>query len=92
MRVPPTSNHRHPLVAGHAGRVNRIDNRRIAKLAKLAGAPEAKAAGVELHVRIGDIVSAGQPLCTVHAAAPGELTYALAYAVANPEIIAVLER
>jgi len=92
MRVPPKSNYRHPLVAGQAGRVTKIDNRRIAKLAKLAGAPEAKAAGVELHVRTGDIVSAGQPLCTVHAAASGELAYALAYAVANPEIIMVQER
>ena len=92
MRVPPKSNYRHPLVAAHAGRVNKIDNRRIAKLAKLAGAPEAKAAGVELHVRIGDIVSAGLPLCTVHATAPGELAYALAYAVANPEIIMVQEQ
>jgi thymidine phosphorylase len=92
MRVPPKSNYRHPLVAGQAGRVTKIDNRRIAKLAKLAGAPEAQAAGVELHVRTGDIVSAGQPLCTVHAAAPGELAYALAYAVANLEIIVVQER
>ena len=92
MRVPPKSNYRRPLVAAHAGRVNKIDNRRIAKLAKLAGAPEAKAAGVELHVRIGDIVLAGRPLCTVHAAAPGELAYALAYAVANPEIIMVQEQ
>lgn len=89
MRVPPTSSHRHPLVARHAGPVSKIDNRRIAKLAKLAGAPEAKAAGIELHVGIGDIVSAGQPLCTVHAAAPGELAYALTYAVANPDIVMV---
>lgn len=92
MRVPPTSNHRHPLVAGHAGRVSKIDNRKIAKLAKLAGAPEAKAAGVELHVRIGDVVPASQPLCTVHAAAPGELAYALAYARANADIITIRER
>jgi thymidine phosphorylase len=91
MRRPPTSNHRHPLVAGRAGRANTIDNRRIAKLAKLAGAPEAKAAGVELHVKLGDVVSADQPLCTVHAAAPGELAYALAYAAANPDIIMVHE-
>lgn len=69
--------------------MSKIDNRRIAKLAKLAGAPEAKAAGIELHVGIGDIVSAGQPLCTVHAAAPGELAYALTYAVANPDIVMV---
>lgn len=91
MRIPPKSSHRHPLAAGHPGRVNEIDNRRIAKLAKLAGAPEAKAAGVELHVRLGDVVSAGQPLCTVHAAAPGELAYALAYAAANSDIIMVRE-
>ena len=89
MREPPKSTHRHPIGAWHAGRVNAIDNRKIAKLAKLAGAPEAKAAGVELHVRLGDVVSAGQPLCTVHADAPGELAYALAYAAANPGIIMV---
>ncbi|MBB5055022.1 hypothetical protein HNQ36_005033 [Afipia massiliensis] len=56
-----------------------MDNRKIAKLAKLAGAPEAKAAGIELHVRPGDIVSAGQPLCTVHAEARGELAHAMDY-------------
>lgn len=92
MRIPPKSSHRHPLAAAHAGRVNAIDNRRIAKLAKLAGAPEAKAAGIELHVRFGDLVSAGQPLCTIHADAPGELAYALAYAAANHDIIMVLDQ
>ena len=89
MRIPPKSSYRHPLAARHAGHVNAIDNRRIAKLAKLAGAPEAKAAGVELHVKLGDAVPAGQPLCTVHADAPGELAYALAYAAANPDMIMV---
>lgn len=89
MRRPSTSNHRHPLLAGRAGCMNTINNRKIAKLAKLSGAPESKAAGVELHVKVGDFVSAGQPLCTVHADAPGELAYALAYAAANPDIIMV---
>jgi thymidine phosphorylase len=69
--------------------VGAIDNRRIATLAKLAGAPEAKAAGVELHARVGDKVARGDPLCTVHAETPGELAYALAYAVANPDIFRV---
>jgi len=92
MRTPPKSSQRHPLAAGRPGRVDAIDNRKIAKLAKLAGAPEAKAAGVTLHVKLGDVVSADQPLCTVHAAAPGELAYALAYAAANPDIIMVQER
>jgi len=92
MRTPPKSRHRHPLAGARAGRVDAIDNRKIAKLAKLAGAPEAKAAGVELHVKLGDAVVMGQPLCTVHADAPGELAYALAYADVNPEMIMVQER
>lgn len=92
MRRPPTSSHRRPLSARRAGLIDTIDNRRIAKLAKLAGAPEAKAAGVELHVRLGDVVVVGQPLCTVHADAPGELAYALAYAAANPDIIVVRDQ
>jgi thymidine phosphorylase len=68
------------MLAPFAGILRSIDNRRIAKLAKLAGAPESKASGVELHVRLGDAVSAGQPLCTVHAETSGELQYALDYA------------
>ena len=92
MRVPPTSRHRQPLVAAKAGVVTTIDNRKIAKLAKLAGAPEDKAAGVELHVKLGTAVEIGEPLCTVHAGAPGELAYALNYAAANPDILSVKER
>jgi thymidine phosphorylase len=84
MRKPPVSTHRRPLVAQRAGLILDVDNRKIAKLAKLAGAPESKAAGVELHVRLGDFVADGQPLCTVHADARGELAYALDYAAANP--------
>jgi thymidine phosphorylase len=89
MRTPPVSRQRQPIVAERPGHVCTIDNRRIARLAKLAGAPDDKAAGVDLHVRVGDSVTAGQPLCTVHAEAPGELAYALDYAAANPEIIVV---
>jgi thymidine phosphorylase len=71
--------------------VHSIDNRRIARLAKLAGAPDDKAAGLDLHVRIGDSVIAGQSLCTVHADSPGELAYAFDYATLNPDIIAIRE-
>jgi thymidine phosphorylase len=87
MRTPPMAPHRHIIVAGRAGVVTAIDNRRLAKLAKLAGAPEDKAAGLELHVRLATRVDKGQPLYTVHAQAPGELHYALHYARANPDII-----
>jgi thymidine phosphorylase len=91
MREPPASRHRRPLLADRPGRVVEIDNRRIARLAKLAGAPEAKAAGIDLHVKLGSSVAAGEPLCTVHAQAPGELAYALQYALANPGIVRIDE-
>ena len=91
MREPPASHHQRPVLAAMNGRVCAIDNRRIARLAKLAGAPDDKAAGVDLHVAIGDQVAAGQPLCTVHTDAPGQLNYAFDYAAANRDIIVVRE-
>ncbi len=91
MRVPPKSRQQRPLLADRPGRVHAIDNRRIARLAKLAGAPDDKAAGVDLHVAVGDPVAAGQPLCTVHADSPGELAYAFTYAADSPDIIAINE-
>lgn len=89
MRTPGVANHRHPLVASQNGIVTQIDNRKLAKLAKLAGAPEAKTAGVEMHVRLGDAVTQNEPICTVHAESKGELQYALDYAALYDEIFEV---
>jgi thymidine phosphorylase len=91
MREPPLARWTRGLAAPRPGRVAAIDNRRIALLAKLAGAPDAKAAGVELHVRVGMAVQVGMPLFTVHAESSGELDYALHFAAANPEIVAVAD-
>lgn len=87
MREPPHSTHRRPVLVTRGGTVRAIDNRRLARVAKLAGAPDAKAAGVELHARLGVTVDSGDPLFTVHAETPGELSYALDYAAANTDII-----
>ena len=64
-----------------------IDNRVLAKIAKLAGAPGAKAAGLELHTPLGTQVEKGMPLFTVHAESRGELAYALEYVRAHPGVI-----
>ncbi|HWA23705.1 MAG TPA: thymidine phosphorylase family protein [Caulobacterales bacterium] len=90
MRTPPRARLRRDWCAKHAGVAASIDNRKIARLAKLAGAPDAKAAGLELHVRVGSPVKAGDPLFTIHAEAEGELRYALDYADANSDMV-VLE-
>jgi thymidine phosphorylase len=68
-----------------------VDNRRLARIAKLAGAPQAPCAGIDLHVRVGDFVERGQPLFTLHADSPGELAYALDYAAAQAETVHVSE-
>jgi thymidine phosphorylase len=87
MRVPPVAAYHHTIEAHRAGTVGVIDNRRLARLAKLAGAPEDKAAGLAMHVRLGTTIARRQPLYTIHTESPGELEYALHYARANPDIV-----
>jgi thymidine phosphorylase len=77
-------------VAAHSGAVVSIDNRRLARIAKLAGAPQAPAAGVDLQVRCGEFVERGQPLFTLHAASPGELAYAREYAATQGDTVRVV--
>ncbi|MBY0569560.1 MAG: thymidine phosphorylase, partial [Hyphomonadaceae bacterium] len=89
MRTPPSAPLTRPWAAARSGILTNINNRKISRLAKLAGAPDDPAAGIVLHVRLGDGVVAGAPLVTVHAQAPGQLAYALDYAAANPDIFEI---
>ena len=77
MREIPVTSHTHPYLADKDGIVGAIDNRRIALIAKLAGAPEDKVAGVDLHVGVGTKVQKGQPLFTIYAKNLGKLQYVL---------------
>lgn len=89
MRRPPQAQHQSPVTSGYAGRVVAIDNRRLAKAAKLAGAPNAKAAGLDLHAFLGQQVEVGEPLFTLHAESRGELAYALDYIESHPPILEI---
>jgi thymidine phosphorylase len=91
MRVPPVAAYRQPVPSLHGGTVIAIDNRRLARIAKLAGAPKSACAGIDLHVQLGAVVERGQPLFTLHAATPGELAYALEYATSQAEAVHVME-
>jgi thymidine phosphorylase len=86
MRVPPRAPQVRVWKAQSSGQLVRIDNRKISRLAKLTGAPDDKAAGVELHVRLSDAIAAGQPLLSLHAEAEGRLDYAMEYALANLDL------
>ena len=89
MREAPVAVHRHEVRADTRGRVIAVDNRLLARAAKLAGAPMAPAAGAEVHVRLGDVVERGQPLFTLHAQAPGELEYARQFVATRQAIFEI---
>ena len=88
-REPPVAPLRDIVEAPAAGSLSSIDNRRLARVAKLAGAPGSHSAGLELHVKLGDRIERGQPLMTLHGDSPGELGYALEFAHTNPDIFKV---
>lgn len=86
---PGTARFIKPFLAPISGRIVCIDNRRLARVAKLAGAPHDAVAGVVCMLREGDLVERGAALFQVHAATRGELSYALDYAFAHPDILTV---
>lgn len=66
-----------------------MDNRRLAHIAKLAGAPNAARAGVRMRTCLGETVDAGDELFSVFAETAGELNYALAYLHSQPDSITI---
>jgi thymidine phosphorylase len=55
------------VLAPTAGYVNVIDNLKIAHIARLAGAPMVKIAGIDLHKKLNDRVDINEPLYTINA-------------------------
>jgi thymidine phosphorylase len=66
----------HEVTAEADGVVLGIDNQRLARIARLAGAPNAPSAGVDLCCKEGDAVTRGQPLYRIYATNPSELEFA----------------
>jgi len=89
LRTPAPGRFTRAVVAPRRGSVVAIDNRRLARAAKLAGAPRAPGAGLRLHRRLGNAAEAGEPLFTLYAEAPGELDYALEYVGRQNDIVRI---
>ncbi|MDT8398325.1 MAG: thymidine phosphorylase family protein [Pseudomonadales bacterium] len=90
-KVLPHANYSTIVYATRAGMVQRIDNRRLARLAKLAGAPTDAVAGLRLHVNVDSLVGRGDPLFTLYSDSPGERDYALEFYRDNPDIFVIRE-
>ncbi|MDT8283054.1 MAG: thymidine phosphorylase family protein [Gammaproteobacteria bacterium] len=68
----------HEVLSPAAGVVTNIDNLHIAHIARFAGAPMDKGAGVDLFKKLGDKVKKGEPLYRVHAVFPSDFNFSLA--------------
>lgn len=78
-REPALARYNKPIEADFAGTIREINNRKIAQVAKLAGAPDAPEAGVDFRIQLKEKVESGQPMFTIYANSPGELDYAYEY-------------
>lgn len=81
-----------PLVPGTTGQeiaaprdgiVQAIDCLQIARIARLAGAPVFKTAGLDLCCKVGDRVRRGEPLYRIHAALQADLGFSVELAMSN---------
>jgi thymidine phosphorylase len=64
------------ITADSDGVVTAVDNFQLAKIARLAGAPMDKGAGVDLLRKLGDPVRKGEPLYRIHAEFPADFNFA----------------
>ena len=60
-----------------SGKISYISNKLITKLAKSAGAPNNKGAGVYLHKKLNTKINVNEPLFTIYAESKDKLTFAL---------------
>jgi thymidine phosphorylase len=91
LKIPPKALYKHKVKAENSGKVLFINNRKIAKIAKLAGAPVAHAAGLLMDIRLNQIVQKDETILEIHAESEGELAYSLRYLADNKDFIEILE-
>jgi thymidine phosphorylase len=65
------------ICAPHDGVVTSIDNLHMAHIARFAGAPMDKGAGVDLFKKLGERVKKSEPLYRVHAEFPSDFRFAI---------------
>ncbi|MBD98796.1 MAG: thymidine phosphorylase [Verrucomicrobia bacterium] len=86
---PELALYKHEIKAEKSGTLKAIDNRRLAKLAKLSGAPQSPSAGILLKAHLGDQIQEEELLLTVYAESNGELNYALNYYQSQKDMFSI---
>ncbi|MDP4230628.1 MAG: thymidine phosphorylase family protein [Bacteroidota bacterium] len=86
---PKPGKHKLEITSEKSGIVKAIDNRKLARIAKLAGAPLILTAGLHFDAPIGKRIEKGQTLFTIYSEAEGELRYSYDYLKAGNHIITI---
>ena len=78
-KEPTFANYKHDVFAIVEGTVKSVDNRKLARIAKLAGAPKSSSAGVIYFAPLEKKINKGDLLFSIYAESQGELEYAKEY-------------
>jgi thymidine phosphorylase len=78
-REPNLAPFKYDVFSKKSGKISFIDNRKLARIAKLAGAPKSPSAGVTFFAPLNKHVKQGDLLFSIYAESTGELAYATAY-------------
>jgi thymidine phosphorylase len=88
-REPEFALYKEDVKAEKSGIITEIDNRRLAKIAKLAGAPHDSKAGVLLKTPLKTKVQKGDVLYCIYSETKGELKYSIGYMRSEKNIILI---
>ena len=86
-KEPVFAKYKYDVLAKSAGIVKVIDNRKLSRIAKLAGAPQSSSAGIEYHAPIGKKIKKGDLLFSIYAESNSALEYAKEYLNSLDELI-----
>lgn len=73
----PIGQYKYEVKAERQGKISHIDNKTISKIARIAGAPGDKGAGVHIYRLKGDRVEPGDLLFTIHSESEAKLDFAI---------------
>ena len=86
-KEPVFAKYKYDVLAKSAGIVKVIDNRKLSRIAKLAGAPQSPSAGIEYHAPIGKKIKKGDLLFSIYSESNSALEYAKEYLNSLDELI-----
>ncbi len=77
VKKPFLGKYNYVVRAGKSGKVMKISNKRIAKIARIAGAPKDKGAGILMNKKVGHDVKRGEKLFTIYSHSDEKLDFAV---------------